>query len=353
MCSCASEEDIWYSVSIRSMSKQPRKEEKMDNKVYEKFFKDVTSNINRRISKRVKDSNVLRSNLANPHFKTLNFSDIPKLSFATLFGRKFIGDEILSTPELGQPKQMFQINTMERLSQLFSDNSTLVKMLKCNDCLVICPWMKLKQDKTIIFGNNVEPMESDSNMTLLAEKGRLVIPICANKTSVKCFVPCGGLDEENDLPSWVDTFNIFDFGLDIPYSLLNGEPGLGKITLKKENVEIGHIVKGQEVKDGDLIKVRGDIYKLLGWSVDCFNPSLKCLRFTSKIKRNAFLSTYNVLVKPIVKGNFCWVDREFLENHQPVVLTFGKFENMHGQLDISYQNACFNSLGFLTHDVAV
>ena len=64
-----------------------------ESRVYQKNFNLVTENLRSRVYIKIKDRNILKSNVCNPHYKSIVISDVPRLSFAALFGRKFKGPE--------------------------------------------------------------------------------------------------------------------------------------------------------------------------------------------------------------------------------------------------------------------
>jgi len=123
--------------------------------------------------------------------------------------------------------------------------------------------------------------------------------------------------------------------------------------MKKKDLDVGRIPKDQDISNGDAIRVRCEFYAVRGWNNDCFNKNFKSVRFTENFKKNANLAPYFKVIKPSSKGNFAWISEGCVNNFRGVDLTFSKCENMYGQLVISFQNACFYCLVFLTHDIAV
>lgn len=57
-------------------------------------------------------------------------------------------------------------------------------------------------------------------------------------------MPCDPNDND-ELPHWVRSFGTKDVGLDVLFNVLNEELGIGKITIRKENMEIGHVPNNQ------------------------------------------------------------------------------------------------------------
>ena len=323
------------------------------------FFNFVNENISTRIKKKLRDSNVLRSNALNPHCKKILLTDIPKHSFAVLFGQKFLPGESLEEPLIGDnSKRNFSLKSLARVSKVFGDDKCLVKHLRFNDKLLVCPWVSFKQDTDLQVYNLLDDGEFlEEAESISFERGRLAIPVkTVGDDKVQVFVPCGGLDENDEVPQWASSFCLMsDFGLDLPITHFNFESGVGTITVTKgTRLDIGYISKHQDVNDGDIFKIRNNYYTVLGWSIDFNNSNLKCVRFTKDIERNAFCAPYSILVKPVVRGNFFVLESSILEDYRSVDISHGKCNSdMHGPLTITYQNACFNSLGFLTHDVGI
>lgn len=254
----------------------------MEDKVYERFFHSVTSNIGDRIKRQIKDSNNMRSNAANPHFKSITFNDIPRLSFSTSYGRKFEDKEILEVPKIDSKLQRFSVSTLQRLCSII-DPAALLKSTKHNDTLLICPWMVINKQYEVKFDGIDYPHH--------VEKGRLVIPIKRNLdnddlTSFYCFFPCGGLDEDDSVPQWVKSFSVESLDLTaVPLPIFNEEAGVGTITFDKKDLDMGRIPKDQDISESDIIRVRGEYYTIRGWSNDSFNRNFKSVRFTEKIKK--------------------------------------------------------------------
>lgn len=324
----------------------------------QQFFLCVNQNIETRVKKKLRDSNVLKSNACNPHHKKILINDVPKLSFAVLFGKKFVPGEPLEVPKIGSiDKRSFAIKSLRRVSELFSDDKCLVKHLRFHDKLLVCPWVSFKQETQLQVYKLVDGELLAAEM-ISFEGGRLAIPVkkVEGENKVKVFVPCGGLDENDEVPQWASSFSLMsDFGLDLPITHFNFEPGVGTITVEKgTRLDIGYISKHQDVNDGDIFKIRNNFYTVLGCSIDTFNSNLKCVRFTTDIERNAFCAPYSIFVNPVVRGNFFILESSILQDHRPFEISHGKCNpDMHGPLTITYQNACFNSLGFLTHDVGI
>ena len=138
-----------------------------------------------------------------------------------------------------------------------------------------------------------------------------------------------------------------DFLLPIHPSKFNCERGVGTITCRKENLGTANVPYAQVINDGDILKVRNQFYEVLGWSRDSFIPSTKVVRFTTDFEKNANSAKYFVCSPPLFKGNMQWLNKSAVDEYRPVVMSFDKEDILgYGRHSISFQNACFNRLGF-------
>ena len=75
------------------------------------------------------------------------------------------------------------------------------------------------------------------------------------------------------------------------------------------------------------------------------------MRFTRDFSKNAKKSKYSILKSPLFSGNTVWISKSAFEHHRTVDFQLKKIDTDNfGILDIKFQNACFNKLGFLVHD---
>ena len=185
------------------------------------------------------------------------------------------------------------------------------------------------------------------------ESGRIAIPIIKKSKMIYSFFPCEGLDENDEVPDWAKDFLPKDLLLRSSPTTFNMVQGVRTISFKKDNDD-AIVSADQDIMDGSLIKIHNDIYEVLGWSVDCFNPSKKVIRFTQKFTKNANSAKYFICEPPIFKGNMQWLSENAFEMCSPVTIHLENInEQQYGKQVIRFRNACFNKLGFLTHDVSV
>ena len=133
------------------------------------------------------------------------------------------------------------------------------------------------------------------------EKGRLVVPIVETEDEVKCFVPCGGLNDDDTVPYWAVDWKLDSFGINVPLQTYNDDKGIGLITVDKRNSDWANVVKYQEISDGDIVKVRNNFYEVLGRTQDAFKPNMLCARFKSNFIKNARSTAYSVLRQPVFR----------------------------------------------------
>jgi len=133
--------------------------------------------------------------------------------------------------------------------------------------------------------------------------------------------------------------------------LLKKTPGVGTISL---TIKDALVIRNQNIQSGDFIQVRSEAYQVIGYFQAYDQPLYDCVRFTKKIKKNANNAPYHIIKQPTLKGNVASIPQYALELQKPVDIKFEKPDkNNYGTVSIGYKNACFNILGFLTHDVAV
>ena len=312
-------------------------------KIYESFFKNSCENVEKQVSRKLRDSNTLKSNLANPYYRCLIIGNIPRLAFAHKYGRNFlpserrgVGNDVVSP--------YFEIKTVDRLMESFSAN-VLLKVQSSGDTSLITPWVCLNTDISVKF-----PHEKYTTF----ESGKLGLPLKQEDDKLLVFFVCGGLDEDDEVPAWVQEFTPKDLGIPVIPSSYMESKGLSTITLNKKNRDWSYVVKGQGICDGDFLKIRANYYEVLGIVGDCFQPNNECVRFCQDLHKNVNNAPFSIIKAPIFTGNVAWIPKNVFESYRPFSMQITKTDvNGYAQLDIRYQNACFNKLGFLVHDTAI
>ena len=79
------------------------------------------------------------------------------------------------------------------------------------------------------------------------------------------FFVCGGLNDDDEVPAWVEDKMLHDFELNISQNNFKEIKGVGNITFdKKHDKDWAYIPKDQDINEGDLIKVSQQYYQILG-----------------------------------------------------------------------------------------
>ena len=89
---------------------------------------------------------------------------------------------------------------------------------------------------------------------------------------------------------------------------------------------------------------------------DAFFPEgrRECVRFTNNFTRNINKQPFDVIRFPELQGVILQIPNINLEVYESVTIQLDKInENNVGLLKVTYRNACFNSLGFCTHDTHI
>ena len=308
---------------------------------YERFFKSSCNNLETQIIRKLRDNNTPKSNITNPHYRCIVLQNVPRLTFAFKYGKQFLPEERRGVGD-GVVSPHFEIRTLERLLSIIPAK-VLVKVQTSGDTTLITPWVHTNSDMSIKFPDG---------KTTTFENGKLGIPLKQGNNKILTFFVCGGLDDNDEIPTWASEFKPKDIGIPATPEAYNEVNGVGIISLAKKDKDWTYIVKSQDIIDGDFLKVRGEFHEILGIVRDCLNPNQDCVRFSEDFKKN--VAIYTVLKPPIFYGNMAWIAKEALSSHRPVTLQITKTDiDGFGQLNIQFQNACFNKLGFLVHDTAI
>ena len=175
--------------------------------------------------------------------------------------RSGVGNELISP--------FFEVKTLARLLELFPVN-VLLKVHSSGDATLITPWVSLNADISVKFnGGKYTTFES----------GKLGIPIKEQNDSVLVFFVCGGLDDEDNIPTWVAEFQPKDMSIPVNPDNYLGNKGTGTISLNKKDHDWTYIVKDQDVHDGDFLKIRSDYYEVRGICRDGYEQNYDCVRF--------------------------------------------------------------------------
>ena len=147
------------------------------NNFYKRFFDQSVIQLKNNSCQKLKDSNTARTNYNNPHYRCLVVSNVPRLTFAYLYGKNFKPDEVKVRSYNHLSSSLFSISTLNRLQEIFPVEA-LVKVNSHRDTTVICPFGYIDADMSIKFPN-------DKYGTF--EAGKLFIPIKADGDNILAF----------------------------------------------------------------------------------------------------------------------------------------------------------------------
>jgi len=281
----------------------------------------------------------MKSNLANPHYRTITIENVYNLLFQSWFKDDHHKD----------------FYTLYDLAKDFEYKS-LLKFHLSGDISFITPWD--------VVDTSIKTEEELPEWTC---NNSLVIPLKSvdGDKKIECFFPCNGFDLETDeLPVWAEDVNLgklFPNFCVKDFSTLRKRSIRGKGTLSATRGENWTSIKRDQVQEGNWIVCRGDWFPVELVIDDGFAPlnsnnvsSRSFIRMKTNFKHNHKKQSFDIVSEPAVKGTIITVPKANLKHHEPTTVTFNAV-NQHdfGNVKISFKNACFNSCGFLTHDTHI
>ena len=114
---------------------------------YGRFFDQAVNNLQAQVIKRMKDSNRMKSNLTDPHYRTIQINNVPRLPFAVQYGRTFNSDEIIQNDD---KISYFTLETIERQSEILGLEH-IIKVHSTGDVSLICQWSSINESKIVTF----------------------------------------------------------------------------------------------------------------------------------------------------------------------------------------------------------
>ena len=141
------------------------------------LYSDLYNSLIKTSRQKLLDSNKMRSNLADPHTKTIvAAADVNRLIFAGAFGKKFtVTERTVTGVDMKKSSPVFTHN-LKRLEEVFG--GSFIKCHGSGDISMVTPWFVLEKEK-------------DTNFLL---KGALLLRLEDLGDIIKLFVPCAGLD---------------------------------------------------------------------------------------------------------------------------------------------------------------
>lgn len=311
-------------------------------KELKQLFKNYQESLKKAIVLKIRDSNKMKSNYADPHLRTLALPDVHRLVFETTVATKFKDSE--KNEDVVDSKNSspnYSLSSISRINEVFPN--AVIRVHSSGDITLVTPWYVLNREMNI--HENV------------FAKGALVLPVEQGDNAFKCFIPCAGLDPDtNLLPSWCESYSIRQLVPDLnPMELYPiRRPGIGKLVALR-GTEHGTIPSGQ-IEESDIIYSRGQWMEVYAYGDDAFyrEGTHNSIRFKQDVSKNINKQKFDIMKWPIVQGKIVELDANVIDSHEFVSIVLNKINDQNiGNLKIVYRNACFNSLGFLTHDTYI
>ena len=317
-------------------------------------FNKLTINAEKSISKKLKDASSTSSNATDPHYRSVVIPGVSRLVFANLFGKTFSAEENKVLPEnLKKSSPTFAIKSLQRTVAILGA-APLVKCHSSNDITAIVPWLYLNNEFKFSYNTTADGANTSINKEAYFSQGRLIIPLSFNAGSntYKVFIPCGGPDPLTDqLPDYVESYHLDEIFPVVPEQLrLNKAVG----TISLITGQDWAVIQRDQVCEGDYVFVRGVYLKLRGVGTSFTSDEKNSLRFTTDAMKNVNKQGFSIAKMPKVQGRIVVIPETAMKLHRPVSIALDKIDSEDvGNIVVKFQNACFNSLGFLTHDTAI
>ena len=179
-----------------------------------------------------------------------------------------------------------------------------------------------------------------------------MIPLKETADGFQVFIPCGGFDPDTDqIPSWCCSYKVTELILISPHNLkYTSGDGVMTAVAKQDWA----VIKRDQVVEDDYILIWGQYLQIRSVAVD-FNTNLRnSIRFTKQLKNNVNKQKFFIAKLPLVQGRITNIPRDIVAVQMPLSMFLNKIDGDDiGLLTIGFRNACFNNLGFLTHDTAI
>ena len=157
--------------------------------------------------------------------------------------------------------------------------------------------------------------------------------------------------DPDQLPAWCREYRLDDL-IRVESNQLQFKQGQGVMSTLSYH-DWTSIPTGQ-VADGDFIYVRGIYLEVKAFATDFNSVMYNVVGFTKNVHKNINKQKFSIGKMRVVQGRIVDIERQFVLFEKAVSMVLSKIdENDIGTLVISFRNASFNSLGFLTHDTAI
>lgn len=324
-------------------------EMKLGVEALEKIFKSYVENLRKIVKNKLNDNNNSKAFSVEGHQRLLTLPGHHRLTFMVMFSNAFNdSDEVVEQKD--KKFISISIETMERLGKLLSF-CNFVRHHKNGDITIIAPWGVIDDDEA-------NDDHDDGNIHLLLEKNTFFLPIKDEETYIKAFVPCGGPDPETDeLPRWSRNVRLDEI---VPLSSISIEK-VQKIASRGttcEKISRGDdyfICMAGQIEVGDFVQFNGERVRAAIVGTDFMSDSRDCITVEEKFKKDHKLQNFKIIKLPILQGwitNVKKTETGSSSVYHPVTFSMSSPDENIGIVQISFQNFCFNSIGFLTHDTA-
>ena len=331
----------WKCFYFRSKFAQQKKI-KMD---YKKVVIDVASNFCSSTKQKIKDANKAKSNLADPHSRTVVSYPVHLEIFKLAFGQHFSPGEKAYDSKHGCE---YKIHTLDRLIEVIGGEN-LVKCKPDGDKMLICPWGVVRSTS----GDKFQEILTSSG--LLLQPGNLVLPLSnAAGGGLKIFIPTLP-DDDDEIPVGYCENNLIDVipSLDLEVVPLvftahnvTIEGGLYHFSIKPKGL----------ILPKDVICVSGKRYLVETSRADIFKPGYDFVSISPKVKFSNFNKKRPMKYgrMPKIIGKIDEISNDNVSIMDPVRFQVKNVNKQkHGVLNIMFKNAIFNEAGYLTHDTSV
>ena len=146
--------------------------------VLKKFFLQSNDNLRKNVSQKLIDSNHMKSTAVDPHQRSVTVHDVNLINFSSVFN--FTNKEMERQANTDQP--IFKLDTFKRV--IFGTKN-VIRHHKSGDTSIITPWIVVTKDVDDVM-----------------KAGQLALPLEIEKNDLKCFIPCEGLNDDDEIPSW-------------------------------------------------------------------------------------------------------------------------------------------------------
>ena len=302
-------------------------------------FSDYKHYLVQQLAAKLYENNTWKSFSINGHTRDLNIPGI----------HRFVFEEF--SKETGQEKEdRLTFNNIKSITDSLI-GVDLTRFHKNGDISIVAPWgiplvdvIKFTDDK--IYNNQ------RNSYVMCLEDGLGI----NNNNNIRVFLPCGGPDPETDeIPEWVENVRV-DQLCNINVDRLPVQKSNGVCSKIKKGDEYFTCLKDQ-VEEGDYVMFNGERVRARAVSVDFMSDYRNCIGINHRsggFKRDHKPQAFKILKMPNVQGKIFTLEAKDIKYTRPVKLSFSsKGKQNIGNVNITYNSFCSNSLGFLIHDTAV